>query len=371
MVFDPVRVLIFSASIGEGHDLPARIISEGIRQIQPGTSVETVDTLAVIGGLYERVVMGGSQFHSDWGGRMFDIEHKLITEVRPMRSFAGNLGYAAGVRKIAAEVAAHRPDVIVSTYPGATDVLGRLRRRGRLAAPVVSLITDLASLRYWAAPGVDLHLIIHPESEAEVREIAPGSEIACARGMTAREFYEPRDQRQARKSLGLPLDGPIVIVSGGGWAVGDIAGAVDAALEQPNTTVVCLCGRNDQILRDMQARFGADDRVVVMGFTDRIGDLFAASDVLVHSTAGLTVLEAIMRGCRVISYGWGRGHVRVNNAAYLRFGLAAVASDRAELGMALKDALAHPAEPDRTFEELPEAASLVLATLGDHARDGG
>jgi len=36
---------------------------------------------------------------------------------------------------------------------------------------------------------------------------------------------------------------------------------------------------------------------------------------------GLTVLEALMRGCPAVSYGWGRGHVRVNNAAFRRFGL--------------------------------------------------
>ena len=32
----------------------------------------------------------------------------------------------------------------------------------------------------------------------------------------------------------------------------------------------------------------------VLPFTDRIAELFAAADVLVHSTAGLTVLEALI-----------------------------------------------------------------------------
>ena len=62
-----------------------------------------------------------------------------------------------------------------------------------------------------------------------------------------------------------------------------------------------------------------------MGFTDRMGDVLAAADVLVHSSAGLTVLEAIIRGCPVVSYGFGYGHVRASNAALERFGLAQVA----------------------------------------------
>ena len=99
---------------------------------------------------------------------------------------------------------------------------------------------------------------------------------------------------------------------------------------------------------------------MVLGFSDRMAELMAAADVLVHSTAGLTVLEALMEGCRVISYGWGHGHVRVNNEAYRRFGLARVATDRDELGSELTAALAEPRAPDRSFESLPEAASLVL-----------
>ena len=58
-----------------------------------------------------------------------------------------------------------------------------------------------------------------------------------------------------------------------------------------------------------------------------MGDWLAAADALIHSTVGLTVLEAIIRGCPVISYGWGRGHIRANNHAYRRFGLAEVATD--------------------------------------------
>jgi glycosyltransferase involved in cell wall biosynthesis len=96
----------------------------------------------------------------------------------------------------------------------------------------------------------------------------------------------------------------------------------------------------------------------------------AAADVLVHSTAGLTVLEALMEGCRVVSYGWGHGHVRVNNEAYRRFGLARVAADRAELRRALADALADPRAPDRSFESLPGAASLVLEAARSGRRGG-
>lgn len=125
------------------------------------------------------------------------------------------------------------------------------------------------------------------------------------RGLTGPEHYEPIDLAAARAALELPADGPIVVVSGGGWGVGDLAGAAEVALQSPGVTVVALCGRNDELRAALERRFAREPRAVVMGFTERVSELFAAADVLVHSTAGLRVLEALMRGCRVISYGWG------------------------------------------------------------------
>jgi glycosyltransferase involved in cell wall biosynthesis len=87
--------------------------------------------------------------------------------------------------------------------------------------------------------------------------------------------------------------------------------------------------------------------------------LLAAADVLVHSTAGLTVLEALMCGARVISYGWARGHIRINNRAYERLGMVAVARDRAALGAALRAALAAPPLGPQV-PDLPLAAGRVL-----------
>jgi UDP-N-acetylglucosamine:LPS N-acetylglucosamine transferase len=229
---------------------------------------------------------------------------------------------------------------------------------------VVSAITDLAALRYWAHPAVDVHLIIHPESEEEVRHIAPGSRIEAVTGLYEDAYLQPRDRADARRDLGLPQDPRIVLVSGGGWGVGDLHGAIDVALELPDIFVVALCGRNDDLRSALEARSGPDERLRIEGYTTRMSDYMAAADALVHSTAGLTVLEAIMRGCAPISYGWGRAHIRVNNRAYVRFGLAEVAANPVELRATLARALAQRPEPDRSFASLPSAASVVLETIG-------
>jgi hypothetical protein len=99
-----------------------------------------------------------------------------------------------------------------------------------------------------------------------------------------------------------------------------------------------------------------------MGFTCRMSEILAAADTLVHSSAGLTVLESLIRGCPVISYGFGYGHVRASNRAFERFGLAQVARNPAELGPAIRHALSQKPEPDGSFAARPTTASLILSS---------
>ena len=178
-------------------------------------------------------------------------------------------------------------------------------------------------------------------------------------GLTDLGFTNPPERSAARTELDLPTRGSLVVVSGGGWGLGDLPAATETALHYGADTVVVLVGHNARARERMQASYADDGRVQVWGFTDRMVTLLAAADVLIHSTAGLTVLEALMCDCRVISYGWERGHIRANNRAYEQLGMVAVARTRPQLAHALIHALAAPPVGPQV-PDLPAAADLVL-----------
>jgi UDP-N-acetylglucosamine:LPS N-acetylglucosamine transferase len=358
-------VLIVSADIGEGHDAPARVLAAGLREERPDVEVEIIDGLDAMGPLIARIIRDGTEIVFGRFAFLYDVEYWLIVHFPPARWLAGTLMYLVGGRGLLRAIRRFRPDIVVSTYPGTTDLIGRMRAAGYLSVPTCSAITDLAALLYWAHPGVDLHLITHPESEEEVRHVAGHrTRVEWVRGLTSPGCLDPFDKRQARRSFDLPEEGPIVLVSGGGWAVGDLVGAAEIALRVEGTTVVCMCGRNERVRGQIEASFAGQPRVRAVGFTDRMCDLLGAGDVLVHSTAGLTVLEALMRGTSPISYGWGMAHIKINNRAFARHGLADVARTPEELEAALRRALANPRQPDRSAAERPTAASVVLEAAG-------
>ena len=358
------RILVLTAAVGEGHDLPARTIATGIAERRHTATIEIVDVLDVLGPLVHRVAEDDMR-RTFGAGRMnwvFDAQY-LVFSRSPLRVAGQAALHRYSGPRLARAIAVSRPDVVVSTYPAATEVLGFLRRRGRVAVPAVAVITDLAGLRYWASPGVDLHLVTHPESIAEVRRVAgPGATAEAVRGLHDGRFLDPPREEEARRSLGLPR-GPVIAVSGGGWGVGDVEGAVRVALETPDATVIALAGRNEQLLERLRAE-SRSERARALPFVDDLVTVLAASDVLVHSTAGLTVLEALLVGCRPISYGWSVGHVRVNERAFRRTGLARVAGTRDELRAAIAGALAderRPLAPE--FARLPHAADRILGLI--------
>ena len=291
---------------------------------------------------------------------MFDVQYWLITRFAPTRWLFHHLGYWLSGRGLLRAVDAHDPDVVISTYPGVTAVLGMLRENRRLGVPVHSAITDLAGLRYWAHPGVDLHYVTHPESIEEVeRLIGPGT-VEWVRPPISREFLMPRTRRDAREALDVPAHARMVLVSGGGWGIGDLEGAINTALADGDTLVVCITGRNEAARERLEQQFGDNEQVRVLGFTEQMSDWMAAADAMIHATAGLTVLEAHIRGCPVVSYGFSAGHLRANNAAFERFGLAEVARSEHELESVLRHVTNERRSPDSSFASLPSIASRVL-----------
>ena len=357
----PRKVLIISADIGAGHDLPARSIAREFKQEDPDAFVAVVNGLPAMGPLATAVLRDNSAFMFRWVPWLFDLQYRLFMDFPPTRWLASKLLTGAGRRGLGRLIRAHEPDLIVSTYPGTTQVLGEMRHTGRLQIPVYSSITDIAGLRFWAHPGIDLHMVSHPESVEEVEQIAGPGSVRWSRPPTADAVLEPRSRSDARTALGLPQDRPVIAVSGGGWGVGDLAGAVDVALSvAEDAEVLCLCGRNEQLRERVAQRFAGDPRVRVLGFTNRMGEILAASDALVHSSVGLTVLEAIIRGCPVISYGFGYGHVRVSNHALEHFKLAQVATSSEDLAPAIERALAERPEPDPSFAARPTSAAMIL-----------
>ena len=148
----PRHVLIISADIGEGHDLPARAVAREFKDEDPDAQVSVVNGLPAMGVVLTKVLRENSAFMFKWLPWLFDIQYSLFMYFAPTRWLAKRMLYGLGRRGLMRLIRAHNPDQIVSTYPGVTAVLGELGE-GALSVPCYSSITDLAGLASGRIPG--------------------------------------------------------------------------------------------------------------------------------------------------------------------------------------------------------------------------
>ncbi len=326
------RVLVLSADVGEGHAAAARALARQIDESGQQADVTVIDGLEAMGRLLQPVVEDGYRVQLKFVPWTYTLVYWLLEHVAPVRWSARRMLCLFGARPLARTIAEHDPDVVVSTYPAVTVVLAWLRRRGMIDCPTVATITDLTGLFFWAQPGIDMHLVVYGQSMSPVERIAGLGSARLVGPLISSEFLTERCPVSTRHLLELPEDGRMVIVSGGGWGVGDITGAVRELARVPEvSSIVCLAGRNERLRKRLQRSFEGDERIHVYGFTDRMPQLLAAADVLVHSTGGVTCLEAAAVGTPVVSYGLPVGHARLNTRAMADLGLVRLANDLDEL----------------------------------------
>jgi processive 1,2-diacylglycerol beta-glucosyltransferase len=361
----PRRVLILSADVGEGHAAAARALAVQLGEAEQPTEVTVIDGLAAMGRVLKPVVEDGYRVQLRFLPWTYTLVYGLLNHVRPARAVATRLLCWFGSRPLARSIAEYEPDVVVSTYPAVTVVLARLRRTGEVTCPTVATITDLTGLFFWAQPGIDMHMVMYGESLASVEQIAGRDSVRLVQPLISGEFLKRRAPGEARRALGLSEEGRMVVVSGGGWGVGDVEGAVREFIRVPEaSSIICLAGRNEQLAAKLKRTFSSEPRVRVYGFTDRMPELLAAADVLVHSTGGVTCLEAMAAGTPVVSYGLPVGHARVNTRAMAALDIVRLANDTNELREHVRASFAVDVATEAGDDTAPaEASDLVAADV--------
>ena len=355
----PIRVLVLTAPVGEGHLAAARVLAEDLVRRSPSAEVTVRDVLAEFPAPLRWFLNDAYRWQLNAAPWLFGLlfgtlrRSRAAAVARAGGALAGRLALGAATRPPRLS-RRRRLDVAPATL-----ILGSLRLRGKVLVPACATITDFAGLELWADKGVDLHLVMHESLVPGVERIAGLGSAHPVSPLVAPEFQAPRASVEARRALGLPSEGTVVVVSGGGWGVGDLAGAVTTSLEL-EATVVCLAGRDPTTRMRLETAFAGEPRVRVLGFTDSMSDLLAAADVLVHSTGGVTCLEALARDCPVVAYGAPPGHAPLLAREMASLGLVVHARSATELRAAL---LAAGGTSKVTLSRGVDAASLVLAAM--------
>jgi UDP-N-acetylglucosamine:LPS N-acetylglucosamine transferase len=324
--------------MGAGHDGAAKELRKRLES--SGHRVEVIDFLDAVAFRIGPVLRWFYQVQL----RLFPWSYELSYRMSPvLRAPAVAVDTLLTRRRLRRTIKDFRPDTIVSVYPLASLVLGRMRRKKTLRVPVVTYLTDFAVHSLWVHPGIDRHLAV---SELSARAAsARGGRDARARGPLVSDRFRDRSvERDAvRHALGLDPRDRAVLVVAGSWGVGDVVATVEAIGSEGRFHPITVCGRDEKLRDELEARgYGT-----VIGWTDDMPALMVAADALVENAGGLTCMEAFAVGLPVISYLPIAGHGKDNAEMMSRAGVNAYARDAAHLQSLLDSVTTPGLERDR------------------------
>ena len=351
------RVLILTAAVGAGHDGAAYELAR--RLVADGVHVDVrdwLDALPVVGRFLARDCYGPVIQRAP---RFFDWLYSSIEDRRWVRIAVVSFCRLSERTVRAWAIGA---DAVVSTYPLASQTLGRLRATGRLGAPAVTFLTDPAAHWLWCHPAVDQHLAV---TRATVDDGARYGVALLAVGALTRPRFSQAvssvDRSRTRRDLGASDSEPIALIGAGSLGLGSVSATVVAALAHPDVRVVVLCGRNASLRRELSGLA----RVTALGWRDDIPELMAAVDVLIHNAGGLSFTEAFVCGLPAITYLAIPGHGRANARVLAAAELAAWPQSPEELAAAIDAVLGQPRPSPRAPvpRNGPDAAAVLLELL--------
>lgn len=354
------RMLVLSASVGSSHNSMADALRAAVLANEPAADVTILKNFRPLGPRLGPYLDWSFKIHFGELGWSYDLTYLFFTRVGVAEAVASEALYRVADAELARTIGRHRPDVVVATHPVFNPVLARMRRDGKLDVPAATVICELGGLEFWLQRNLDLHMTIYPEAADVVSKQLPGARVEAVRPLVSDAFYREAQLDRVADLLP-PGTGPMVLISGGGWGLGDLRGALEAALAVPETRVTVVTGQNEEARVALQQRFGSSPRVSVLGFTTAMSDLLAAADAFVHTTIGTSCLEARLRGLSTICYGHFVGHIRDNAASLGDYGYAHLARSRGELSSAIQQVLDGERPQRLEWERLRSAGEAALS----------
>jgi len=197
-----------------------------------------------------------------------------------------------------------RPSVVVCTHAFPCGVMAAYKRLYDPTVPVMGIVTDFVVHPFWIYKNIDAYAVATPEIRAALigRGIDPARVGVDGIPVDPRFGIPPPDRGALREALGLPREGSVVLVMGGGLGLGPVATTVRAlARTSSAVTPVVIVGKNRRLehrVAEEARRDGADVRV--LGFVSNVFDWMRAADVLVTKPGGLTTSEALAVGVPLV-----------------------------------------------------------------------
>lgn len=367
------RVLIMSASAGNGHVRAAEALEKTFVATGAARQVVHIDALAYASPLVRRL----------YSSTYIDMVNKSPALLGILYDAADKPWWAENRRlafhrlntwPLIKYIESYDPDLIISTHPLPADIVSFLICKGRLRSRHAVVVTDFDIHGMWFTRHCDHYFTALDETrEHLIRLGAAPAKVAVTGIPIEPSFLNLPAKSDARRALGLAPDKVTIMVSAGGFGVGRISELLAhlVQIDQP-AQILAMCGKNSELKASLKERYFGNSKsrvdVVPVGYVRNMHEYMAASDLMVGKPGGLTTSEALSSGLVMVIVNPIPGQEERNADHLLEEGAAIRCNNLPALTYKLNKLLSDPqrfAEMQNNVQRLakPAAARDIIALL--------
>jgi processive 1,2-diacylglycerol beta-glucosyltransferase len=353
-------VLLFSVSIGAGHDLAAKALVQEINRRYPECRTQIVDTFKYINPVLNKVITGSYmetlKFNPKIWGYLYEQAEQGDTLVDLNQILSKMVSQK--MKKLLTEF---KPEIIVCTHAFPLGILSILKADGEVNVPLIGVVTDYTIHPFWIHNHVDKYVV--PCSDLALRMTAYGvdADKILPAGIPLRtQFIKKIDQQEARRSLKLE-DKTTFLVMGGGLGLGEIEKIItELGNADIDIQIVSVTGKNER-LRTRLSLISARNTIIVFGFVDNMAEVMAACDYIVTKPGGLTTAESLAAGLPMIIFDPLPGQEDRNTEFLLNSGVAVKISKVGNIAAQIKQLMGNQKRNRQIREMAAELAKPMAA----------
>ena len=367
------RILILSASVGNGHTIAAESLKQAFEIKKLAGEVRHEDVLKFTNPLFRRLY--GKAYIDlvnrapEFLGWMYDqLDEPWKNEKR--RLFFDKLNTTPLIKM----VREYDPDWIVCTHFLPSEIVSDLKSKGKLDCPQAIVVTDFDMHALWLCRNYEHYFVALDETKAYLETLSfPPDKITVSGIPIAPKFSEIKSKAAMREKFGLAANVPTVILSLGGFGVGRIGTLLDAlrTIRRP-VQILAMCGRNEELKKELDSKSKSEDivRIIPVGYTKEMDEYMTASDLIVGKPGGLTTCEALAKGLVFVIVNPIPGQEERNSDHLLENGAAIRSNNPATLGYKIEQLLDDPARLEEMHQNAlafarPKAAMDIADKLGE------
>ncbi|WP_209125851.1 glycosyltransferase [Alkalihalobacillus sp. BA299] len=330
------RPLIFSASIGQGHQQAAKALYNELEK--KGYYPKVIDTFYQLSPLLHHCIVKSYLNLLKLGPSVWRKIY-FNSEKQPYFLYIDRFStlFTERLHKLISE---ENVPFIISTHPFVTPFLTTLKKKKNMNIPIYNVITDFLLHPAYLREGIDRYFTADPTTLHFAKKNNYPVDRFCLTGIPVPPHPAfSSTKAKSRENLQLDENKKIVLIAGGGIGLAKYAKVIHA-LEQckEELMIICMTGTNAKATRKIE-NYKSKHTLKVIPFTDRFLDYLRASDVVISKSGGLTMSEALICETPIIIYKPVPGHEEHNAQFLVEKGAAVKVQHDEELPLIIKRVL--------------------------------